>query len=265
MHAPDPGMRRITAFLSGFARRQAERTVAVPGGFAALDDTFHASRADNQVVIDDPAAVDPAALAGIADAALGHLPFRLVSVLDDEGGAACAPSMVRAGYAHLPLVVLRHTGPPPPAAGPGEPAAGEVEAAAFREPLARRWRGFLPDVGDEVLRQLVDRRRARLRGAETVRFLGARTPGGDVAAWADLYLDPASGTAQIEDLMTAADRLGRGYGDAVLAAGLRAAAEAGCATRFLTADEADWPRHWYERRGFAPVGRVHVFERDQSL
>ncbi|WP_330332063.1 GNAT family N-acetyltransferase [Streptomyces sp. NBC_00536] len=259
MRAAESGIQQISAFMSGFARRQAERTVDLPGGFAALDDTFHHSHADNQVVIDDPAALDPDTLAGIADEALGHLPFRMVSVFDDEGGAACVEPMVRAGYSHMTLVVLRHTGPVPTA--PLVPPAAEVDLAAFREPLARRWRGFLPDAEDEVVDQLVDRRRARFRGADTVRFLGSRTPGGDVAAWADLYLDPASGTAQIEDLMADAAQLGRGHGDAVLAAALRTAAAAGCGTRFLTADGADWPRHWYARRGFVPVGRGHVFER----
>ncbi|MFI5981303.1 GNAT family N-acetyltransferase [Streptomyces sp. NPDC051555] len=259
MRAPAPEIQSMTTFMSGFARRQAERTVGLAGGFAALDDTFHHSRADNQVVIDAPAALDPDALPALADEALGHLPFRLVSVLDEAVGAAAAPSMVRAGYTHLTLVVLRHTGPVPAAAE--VPAAGEVDLAAFREPLARRWRGFLPKAEAAELDQLVARRRARLRGAADVRFLGARSAEGDVAAWCDLYLDPASGTAQIEDLMTAEEHLGRGHGDAVLGAALRAAADAGCGTRFLTADEADWPRHWYARRGFVQVGRVHVFDR----
>ncbi|MYS35116.1 hypothetical protein GT025_13460 [Streptomyces sp. SID4920] len=38
-------------------------------------------------------------------------------------------------------------------------------------------------------------------------------------------------------------------------------ADEGCDTRFLTADATDWPRHWYERRGFSAVGRLHCFER----
>ncbi|MFJ7206396.1 GNAT family N-acetyltransferase [Streptomyces sp. NPDC098789] len=260
MSGPVPETQQITAFLSGFARRQAERTVDLAGGFAALDDTFHHSRADNQLVIDDPAALDPEALPALADEALGHLPFRLVSVLDEAVGAAAAPAMVRAGYAHVTLVVLRHTGPVPAAAA-GVPAAGEVDLAAFREPLARRWRGFLPKADAAELDQLVARRRARLRGAADVRFLGARGAEGEVAAWCDLYLAPAAGTAQIEDLMTDGAQLGRGYGDAVLTAALNVAADAGCGTRFLTADEADWPRHWYARRGFVQVGRVHVFDR----
>ncbi|MGW0695646.1 MULTISPECIES: GNAT family N-acetyltransferase [unclassified Streptomyces] len=113
----------------------------------------------------------------------------------------------------------------------------------IRLPLTRRWQGLLPDVDDDVVRHLVDRREARRRGADGVHFIGARTEEGEVASWADLYLDPATGTAQIEDLITSEAHLRRGYADAVLTSALR------------------WPRHWYERRGFSVIGHSHSFER----
>ena len=43
-------------------------------------------------------------------------------------------------------------------------------------------------------------------------------------------------------------------GLAVMAAALDRAAGAGCDLVVLEADAADWPRHWYARRGFVPVG-----------
>ncbi|MFH7596135.1 GNAT family N-acetyltransferase [Streptomyces racemochromogenes] len=251
---PGSELPRIKTFLAAFARRRAARTVDLPGGFAALDDAFALSYANNQVVIDG--AADPAALPALADEALGHLPYRLVTVLDDAVGQACAEPLVRAGYAHSVYLVMLHGGPVPDGG-----RAEEVDLDALRVPLARRWRDFLPEADETVIRQLVERRETGRRGADTVRFIGARTPEGEVAAWADLYLDPASGTAQIEDLVTSELHLGRGYGDAVLAAALRGAADARCGTRFLTADAADWPRHWYERRGFSVIGRCHGFER----
>jgi hypothetical protein len=42
---------------------------------------------------------------------------------------------------------------------------------------------------------------------------------------------------------------------------LRLAADKDFGTRFLTADATDWPRHWYERRGFSVIGHSHCFER----
>ena len=251
---PDSELQQINAFLSAFARRQAARIVDLPGGFAVYDDAFAHSRANNRVVIDT--AVDSEPLPALADEALGHLPHRLISVLDDEVAEACAGPMIRAGYTRSTYLVMLHTGPVP-AGGPAE----ELDLDAIRVPLARRWRGLLPDVDDEVIRHLVDRREARRRGADAVRFLGARTEEGEVAAWADLYLDPATGTAQIEDLITSEAHLRRGYADAVLATALRLAADRDCGTRFLTADATDWPRHWYERRGFSVIGHSHCFER----
>ncbi|MFF2191640.1 GNAT family N-acetyltransferase [Streptomyces sp. NPDC058157] len=247
-------MHQINTFLVAFARRRAGRTVAFPGGFAALDDEFALSYSNNHVVVDG--APDPEALPALVDGVMGHLSHRLVTVLDDEVGEACAGPLVRAGYTRSTYLVMLHQGPVPVGGG-----AEEVDLEALRAPLARRWRGYLPDVGEEVIRQLVDRRETARRGADTVRFIGARTPEGEVASWADLYVDTASGTAQIEDLITSELHLGKGYADAVLATALRGAADAHCATRFLTADADDWPRHWYERRGFTVIGRHHGFER----
>ncbi|WP_374109170.1 GNAT family N-acetyltransferase [Streptomyces sp. CC228A] len=85
---------------------------------------------------------------------------------------------------------------------------------APRGPSARRSRGALP--------RLADTR-------------------GDAAAWADLYLDPAAGVAQIEDLVTDRAHRRRGHAAAVLGTALRQAADAGSTTRFLTADAADRP------------------------
>ncbi|MEU6212436.1 GNAT family N-acetyltransferase [Streptomyces sp. NPDC047023] len=249
-----PQLARAHAFMAAFARRQAARTVELPGGFAAYDDAYAHSRANNHVVIE--AAVDPETVPALADEALARFPHRLVSVLDEDTARACAEPLVRAGYTHSAYLVMLHTGPVP-AAG----AAGEVDLDALRDPLTRRWRGILPEVDEEVVRHLVDRRAARHRGADVVRFIGSRAEDGEVASWADLYLDPATGTAQIEDLMTAEAHFRKGHADAVLATALRTAADHGCGTCFLTADAADWPRHWYERRGFTVIGRTHAFER----
>jgi hypothetical protein len=68
----------------------------------------------------------------------------------------------------------------------------------------------MPQTSDAVIYQLADRRSARLRGADQVRFLAARDEHGTIASWADLYLDPAAEIAQIEDVMTAEAHTRRG-------------------------------------------------------
>ncbi|MGW6918738.1 GNAT family N-acetyltransferase [Kitasatospora sp. NPDC054939] len=251
-------LRRITAFLAGFARRQADRTVELPGGFAVFNDEFPTSWADNQVHV-DRTDVDPAALPELVDRALAERPFRFVTVLDGDFGDACAEPFERAGYTRSTYLVMLHTGPLPPLA-PAHRAA-DVPLDAFRGPLAASWRSYLPEADDATVRALVDRREVRRRGAEQVRFLGARTAAGEVAAWADLYLQPGDGVAQFEDLMTDPAQRRRGHADTVLGTALHLAAEADCGTRFLTAESDDWPRGWYERRGFTAVGRTHCFHR----
>ncbi|MFJ2738468.1 GNAT family N-acetyltransferase [Streptomyces sp. NPDC087440] len=252
---PDLQRSALLSFVAGFSRRQAARTAEVPGGFAAYDPAFPHSRGNNLVVMDGE--FDPLALPRTVDAALGHLSHRMVYVLDETAGEACTEPLLRAGYSRSAYVLMEHTGPVPEAAG----SAAVVELDALREALERQWRVFLPDAGDAVIRQLVERRSVRHRGAAEVRFLASRTPQGEVAAWADLYLDPASGIAQIEELVTAQAHLRHGHGDAVLSTALRTAADSGCGTRFLVADAQDWPQEWYRRRGFEAVGNLACFER----
>ncbi|MFF7994535.1 GNAT family N-acetyltransferase [Kitasatospora xanthocidica] len=254
----DDVLSRITTFLAGFARRRAGRTVELPGGFAVFDDRFAGSWSNNQAFF-DRAEADPAALPGLVDEVMGERPFRVVSVLDGQFGDACVESFARAGYRHSTYLVMLHTGPVP-AAGVGR-TVEEVDLEALREPVAASWRTALPQADEEVIRLLVDRRAATRRGAEDVRFLGARAENGGVAAWTDLYLEPAAGIAQIEDLMTAEEHRRHGHADAVLAAALHRAAAAGCGTRFLIAESDDWPRTWYARRGFEVIAHSHGFER----
>ncbi|MFB7344109.1 GNAT family N-acetyltransferase [Streptomyces hydrogenans] len=252
--AHDPELPRVHRFLIDFHRRQAGRTADFPGGFAALDDAYAHSRGNNHALVTGP--TDPEALPGRLDALLGHLPFRLLYVLDGEVAAACRGPLERAGYTTGGTYVMRHTGPVPAHGG-----ARVVEAEALRGPVGTSWRGFLPDVPDEVIRHLVERRAARLRAADEVRFLASYTEDGEIAAWADLYLDREAGIGQVEDLVAARAHRGQGHAGRVLDTALHLATEAGCGLRFLTADTADWPHTWYARRGFTPVSTVHVFER----
>ncbi|MFJ3407849.1 GNAT family N-acetyltransferase [Promicromonospora sp. NPDC090134] len=179
----------VRDFLRGFERRQAERVVEFPGGFAVLSPRYAASHDHNKLC------------------------FRGAVTADDLA------DMERGG-----------------------------------------WRGALPDASPEVVEQLVDRRRARTRAADGVVFLAVRA-GGEVVARADLYLDPARGLAQIEDVLTEEGHRDRGYAQALLRDATRRAHEAGCATRFLLAAADDWPQVLYGRLGYRVIGSRHLFAR----
>ncbi|MFG3486833.1 GNAT family N-acetyltransferase [Streptomyces sp. NPDC047972] len=251
----DPELARIHASFSGFHRRQADRLVEFPGGFAALDDRYTHSRGNNHLVVDGPAG--PPALPALADELLGHLPYRLVYVVDDEVAAASRGPLEDAGYTASRTLLMRHDGPVPAHGG-----ARQVGIEELRGPASTAWRRFAPGVSDEEVHHLVERRLARLGAADDVRFLAVHTEDGEVASWVDLYLDPAAGTARIEDLVTAETHLGQGHAGRVLDTALHLAAEAGCDLRFLSANESKWPHRWYGRRGFTVADTVHVFARD---
>lgn len=256
---PSSDLHRATAFRLAFARRQAAEVREVPGGFLALDERYARSYEHNQLHLDGP--VSPAEVSALAEAAMADLPHRLITVHDDALGTACAAHLTRAGYEHAAELVMTHTGPTPP---PAPARAESLDLPALAPALARQQRLWMPDADDETIRQLVERRAARLRGAERVEFLGVYATGGDLASWADLYLSPTDGVAQVEDLVTAAPHARRGHADTLLADALHRSAAAGCTLRFLIADADDWPRHWYARRGFTAVGRAHVFTRHRA-
>lgn len=247
---------RLARFRASVARRQARRVVEVPGGIAVLDDDFPLSHEHNQLLLTEPEPA-PGDLPALADELFAHLPHRRVALLGGTLTAAYADVLARAGYAREDEVVMVHEGPvPAPAA-----SVRETGADALAGPYGERLRTWMPEAGPELLRQLVARRPRRLAGADDVRFLASYTPAGEVASWADLYLDRATGTAQTEDVVTAGAHLGHGHGDAVLATALHLAAGAGCDVRFLVADAADWPRTWYARRGYRVVGASSGFVR----
>jgi ribosomal protein S18 acetylase RimI-like enzyme len=248
---PTSELSRTIAFRSSFARRQAARVTEVAGGFVVADPAYAHSYEHNQLVLDRP--VDPGTVAD-QHLAPGH---QQISVLDDLVGQSCAPVLTAAGYGHDIELVMVHTGPAPLPRG----TAGDADPAALGRASGDQSRRWMPDADEAVIRHLVDRREARRRGAERVEFLADPAADGEPAAWCDLYLEPAQGIAQIEELVTAEAHLRRGHAEAVLGEALHRAAAAGCALRFLVADADDWPQHWYARRGFTVVGRSHRFWR----
>ena len=254
---PATDLQRVTAFRLSFARRQAAVVSEVPGGVAVFDPRYAASHEHNQLIIDHTQS--PGQLATLADKALGHLPYRRITILDDATATACAPGLTADDYVHDTELVMTHSGTAPV---PGS-LADPVTVPELRPALIRQLCAWMPQASDAVIYQLADRRTARLRGADQVRFLAARDENGTIASWADLYLDPAQGIAQIEDVMTAEAHTRRGYADTVLATALREAA--GCGLVFLLAEADDWPRTWYARRGFTQIGRSHVFTRTEAI
>jgi N-acetylglutamate synthase-like GNAT family acetyltransferase len=252
-------LQRINAFRLSFARRQAAVVNEVPGGVAVFDPRYVESHDNNQLFIDRAGSARE--VMALAEKALGHLPYRRITVLDDAAGSACASALTADGYVHDTELVMTRSGVISVTGSFAEAEA--VTVPELRPALIRQLCAWMPQAGDAVIDQLADRRTARLRGADQVRFLAARDADGTIASWADLYLDPAAGIAQIEDVMTADPYTRRGHADSVIATALHLAEDYGLV--FLLADADDWPRTWYARRGFTPIGRSPVFTRTEAV
>jgi ribosomal protein S18 acetylase RimI-like enzyme len=133
-------------------------------------------------------------------------------------------------------------------------AVQELDADALRTARRRLIENY-PWATPEVLDQL-HKGKSLLAERVDTRFLGI-VVGGDVVAYADLYLEPPA--AQIEDVGTLEEHRGRGYASAIVLYASEVAQRAGADLVFLVADAEDWPQHLYRRLGFEPIGHYMKF------
>jgi ribosomal protein S18 acetylase RimI-like enzyme len=244
---------RIVAFQEALARRSARTLAVVPGGFAVLDDRYPASYEHNQVYVTGPVPVD--VLLSETDRVLSDRGHRQITVLGDAIGRRLTPRLVAAGYESAPLVVMALASAPP--ALRSAVRVERVPLEALRDAVVRSWAEQYPFDPGNVRGQLYERRFATAAACElsshVVRVDGA------VAAWCHLY--HLGGEAQVESVNTLPEWRGRGFAKAVVLDAVATALEADCRMVFLVAYRDDWPRHLYDRLGFAVVGEQHSFVR----
>jgi uncharacterized protein (DUF952 family)/ribosomal protein S18 acetylase RimI-like enzyme len=246
--APDDALARALALLLSVPVRRAAEVRDVPGGVAVVDLAYRWSRDDNRLLLSEPMTADEVEAAVTAVAADAGWPHRAAVLRWPGAGAVAAELGRRRWQAEENLVMARRAEPLP-----GGGRAEVVPQEAVHELWDRSWRRdgvASAERLDEVVGQLVGREHRNDR-VVAVTDVGVREDGRVVAA-AQLRVDGA--TAAVESVLTDVDVRGRGYGDAVLARLLGTAADAGCDLVVLEADGADWPRHWYARRGFRVVG-----------
>ncbi|WNV74436.1 GNAT family N-acetyltransferase [Geodermatophilus sp. DSM 44513] len=248
--APGDALGRALALALSLRTRRAAEVRDVSGGVAVLDPAFPHSRDDNRLLLPRPVDADTveATATGVAaDAGWPHL----AATLAGPGAAGVAAELAGRGWQVDELLVMARPATPPPAGRRAE----VVDQREVHDLWERSWRRSLPASEpdrDEVVAQLVGREH-RTDRVVAVTDLAVREEGRVVSA-GQLRVDGA--TAAFESMNTDPGARGRGHGDAVLAAALDRAADAGCDLVVLEAHAADWPRHWYTRRGFVPVGSV---------
>lgn len=162
---------------------------------------------------------------------------------------AVIEGFVGAGWKPERLVTMVFAPDGPPTAPTHE--VHEVAADDYRAMTAAFVRED-EDVGarPEIVEQIVES--SAQRAVEVGARYFAVKRNGNIVAGCHLYSD---GTiAQIEDVATLTAHRGRGYSDAVMKRAVRSAFEAGHDLIFLVADDEDWPKDFYGRLGFEPVG-----------
>ena len=194
-----------------------------------------------------PEGVTAAELVEEADRVQGaaRLPHRLLLFRDARLGGRFAPELEQSGWRFERHVLMSQQRPPERHADTS--IVTEVTADTIRPARERQIRSY-PWGTPEVARQLLD---AKAHIPVEARFFAVLV-NGDVASYADLYLD--GDVAQVEDVATLPEHREHGHATAVVLRAVEEARAAGAGLVFLVADADDWPKVLYGRLGFDEIG-----------
>jgi ribosomal protein S18 acetylase RimI-like enzyme len=251
---------RTRAFTRAMDERMATRAIPHALGTVVAHDDYPDSHSMNFLRIEgDRADLTADQLDAAICAAMDAIGRRhLQAVIEDrDAGARLAAPMREKGWEPLEIVSMAWGDAPQ---RDPDVAAAIVEWEALRPTILAGWRADRRIADAEIARQLTDRRDAVAR-ATHLRHLVAPAPPAEIGSYADLYSDGA--TAQIESVNTLEAFRNRGYASALVLHGARLARAEGHDLVFLVADADDWPRHLYQRLGFAEIGGFWEMSRDR--
>jgi GNAT superfamily N-acetyltransferase len=242
---------RALAFMRGIDERASTQVVPFGFGTAYLHPELPDAWSRNFAWIDGPV---PGERLGelLAEVDRIHsgagLRHRRMVFGDEDTGMAVAATLRPHGWQAPHTRLLVHDGTAPPAAA--NERVREVDPLALARPTLEFARAH-PEVEDEQTAHQLLGAYGVVAGVIGERCFAALVDG-SVVSYCRLYSDGA--TAQIEDVATLSKHRGRGYSSAVVRHAIAEAA--GHELTFVLALEDDWPRQWYERLGFRPLGRI---------
>jgi ribosomal protein S18 acetylase RimI-like enzyme len=252
----DERFARTRAFERDVLRRTSTGVERFAYGDAYLNLDLPHRYSSNLLWVDEDADVPgAAALVEEADRVLGGagLAHRKIDV-DGQPGRALAGAFLDLGWIVQHLVAMTRERPP------DRPPTLEVERLGFdgvRTFVDSVVRRAEPTEGDGVVRELVEHKRV-LEAGVGASFFAAHIAG-EIAGACEVYV--GDGVGQIEDVNTLEERRGRGVARAVVLGAAEFARASGADLVFLDADADDWPRLFYGRLGFDPVGESWEFIR----
>jgi ribosomal protein S18 acetylase RimI-like enzyme len=185
----------------------------------------------------------------LADELQASLPHRKVVIPDEQAGARVADELRARGWRYVTLVTMACRGGEALQCA-SERAVEEVEAAALREARERSLDDGRRDA--EARRQIVEFTEL-LAAATPTRHFAARADRDEIGSFCSLF--QRDGIGEIDEVTTLDQYRRRGLATAVVCAAAGASLADGDDLTFLVADEGDWPKDWYARLGFEPIGR----------
>jgi GNAT superfamily N-acetyltransferase len=248
---------RVVAFMAAEASDRAGLRIDGPDGlFAVVDERWPLSHDSNKVVAPGPVAPD--VLLDFTDEALGRagVGHRQILILDAVTGETTAPVAVARDYAVSRIVLMAL---PADVIDAPDPAidARVVDEPTVRRLLARIWPAEPPEVDDETVGQLVQRRDAYQTAGRVIPFVAYED--GVPVAHTDVRL--RGDVAEIDAVATLPAHRNRGYARALVLTAVAAGRSAGADLVFLQADADDWPRDLYSRLGFVVIGTTYEMHR----
>ena len=243
---------RVLAFLHANLAKTADELRPIEAGCVVSSPSLPAVWSVNQVRVALPLGFE--SLVELADQQLEGLRYLQIVLENQDAGAALEDAFRAASWkTERELLMILSAAPDREVDTTIVTDAGEDEVAEVME----RW--YAEDELDPgALRQLVEFSRRETRACGD-RLLGVRSSDGQLVAMSKLRSDGR--TAQVEDVYTAPQARGRGFGRAMVTRAVELAREAGHDLIFINADDNDWPKELYARIGFRPLGRLWQFHR----
>lgn len=243
---------RVFAFVHTNLARTADELRPIEAGCVVRSPSLPAVWSLNQVRVALPLGFE--SLVELADQQLAGCRYLQIVVENQDAGPALEDEFRAASWkTERELLMILSAAPDRDVDTNIVTDGGEDEVAA----VMGRWYG--EDESDrDALGQLVEFSRRETRACGD-RLLGVRSPNGHLVAISKLRGD--GHTAQVEDVYTAPEARGRGFGRAVVTRAVELARDAGHEVIFITADDDAWPKELYARVGFRPLGRLWQFHR----
>ena len=255
---------RCDRMLRALDELSVDRFEPVQGGYAALTPSLPLVWDDNFVMFEAPEEGRPSLsaerMAEIADEAhrAAGLAHRTVMTTDPDEDERVEPGFRRLGWeveGDVVMVLRSEPEGPPRMDVSAVPHPVELRRSILRED--EDFRKLEPERRDALIEQLIESE-GRLNAADGDSWFVADADGAPASV---TRLVTHQGYGFIDAVGTLRSARKRGLARATVQAAIQESLDRGNELTFLIAEEDDWPRHFYERIGFAQVGTFRTFRK----